>query len=95
MELLNKGETHRKRVDANLIRGEAQWSQLFFEWLLKTFTKPRDSVIDVFASCGGLGFETKTLLRHCFCMDRVLRTCYMILILKRSSHMGVGASIDI
>ena len=47
-------------------------------WLLKTFTKPRDSVIDVFAGCGELGFENKTLLQHCFCMDkdpRVYRAC--------------------
>ncbi|MCO5604416.1 hypothetical protein L7F22_058581 [Adiantum nelumboides] len=42
-------------IDGVIAKGGTERSSLFFRWLLATFTKPHNYVLDVFAGCGGMG----------------------------------------
>lgn len=56
-------------MDGVLVRGGAERSKKFFNWLLATFTQHEDYVIDVFPGCGGLGADCSQDLRHCLRLE--------------------------
>ncbi|MCO5612684.1 hypothetical protein L7F22_066953 [Adiantum nelumboides] len=56
-------------IDGVIARGGVERSSLFFWWLLATFTKPHDYVLDVFAGCGYMGQAYVEDMRHCMCLE--------------------------
>ncbi|MCO5594056.1 hypothetical protein L7F22_048077 [Adiantum nelumboides] len=57
------------RVDGVLVRGGVEHTELFFSWLLATFTDEDDHVLDIFAGCGGLGMACTQKMRHCLMLQ--------------------------